>query len=88
VLAIHRVAGPGGAGLSHAQEVDFSLPDNDLRWQDVRALPVVAALVAESPGFEGIAASFRLAMRRISGSVGHAGKLSLYYALAEKEPAR
>ncbi len=83
VLAIHRLAGPGDGGLARAAEIDFSLPDNALRWDDVRALPPVRSLLARSPEVAELWASFRLAARRVSGSVGAGDKLNVYYVLTE-----
>ena len=83
VLAIHRIAGRDDEGLAHPVEVDFSLPDNDLRWQDVRALPPVQALLAPRPEVAALEASFGIAVRRISGSVGEGHKLNVYYVLTE-----
>ncbi len=88
VLAIHRVAGPDDGGLDRPAEIDFSLPDNDLRWADVRALPPVEALLARSPAVAALESSFRLAVRRISGSVGSGDKLNAYYVLTETERGR
>jgi hypothetical protein len=89
VLAIHRVAGRDDDGLARPVEIDFSLPDNDLRWGDVRAIPPVQRLLARSPAIAGLMADFRIAVRRVSGSVGDdekREKLNVYYVLAEATP--
>jgi hypothetical protein len=86
LLAIHRLRGPDDAGVARPAEVDFSLEDNDLRWIDVRPLPAVRAHLDRSPTLEVIEelqSSFRLAVRRISGSVGDGSKLNVYYGLNE-----
>jgi hypothetical protein len=88
VLTIHRVAGPEDAAFLRASEVDFSLPDNDLLWDDVRRLPYVKAHLARSPALTELAAGFKLATRRVSGSVGDGRKLTVYYTLAERERPR
>jgi hypothetical protein len=86
VLAIHRVAGRDDDGLARPVEIDFSLPDNDLRWDDVRAIPPVQTLLARSPAVADLTAGFRVAVRRVSGSVGAGEKLNVYYVLAEGTP--
>jgi hypothetical protein len=83
LLAIHRLRGPDDAGVVRAAEVDFALEDNDLRWLDVRDLPVVRAKLERSPVLADLQTSFRLAVRRISGSVGEGSKLNVYYGLNE-----
>jgi hypothetical protein len=83
LLLIHRTTGPEDDGLMRASEVDFSLPDNDVLWSDVRRLPHVNAHLARSPHLAELASAFRLAMRRVSGSVGDGRKLNVYYTLAE-----
>jgi hypothetical protein len=83
LLAIHRLRGPDDAEVARPAEVDFSLEDNDLRWLDVRALPVVREQLERSPTLEELQRSFRIAVRRISGSVGDGSKLNVYYGLNE-----
>ena len=83
LLAIHRLRGPDDAAAARAVEVDFSLEDNDLRWLDVRALPLVRAQLERSQTLGELQTSFRLAVRRISGSVGDGSKLNVYYGLNE-----
>ncbi len=61
VLAIHRVEGRDDAGLERPVEIDFSLPDNGLRWEDVRRLAPVKDLLDGSPAIAELEASFRLA---------------------------
>jgi len=82
---IHRVTGPDDETFTSPSELDFSLADNDLLWDDVRALPDLTAQLARSPRLGELAASFRLATRRISGSVGDGRKINVYYTLAERE---
>ena len=86
VLTIHRVMGPEDESFLRPSEVDFSLLDNDLLWDDVRALPYVTAHLARTPALTELTAKFKLAMRRVSGSLGDGRKLNVYYTLAE--PAR
>jgi hypothetical protein len=89
VRAIHRLRGPGEAGILRPSEIAFSLQDNDLRWADVRRLPPVRALLDRHPAIGELEASFRLAVQRVSGSVaGDRGraKLTVYHVLTEVEP--
>jgi hypothetical protein len=85
VLTIHRVTGPEDETFLRPSEVDFSLLDNDLLWDDVRALPHVKARLAETPALTDLAEAFKLATRRLSGSVGDGRKLNVYYTLAERK---
>jgi hypothetical protein len=85
VLAVHRMRAPDDAGVELAAEVDFALEPNELRWVDVRALAPVRALLERNPRVAALERSFRLAVRRVSGSVGDGGKLNVYYGLSERE---
>jgi hypothetical protein len=85
VLRIHRVGARDEARGERPDEIDFSLPDNDLRWQDVRALPPMRALLADAGAASELVARFRVAPRRLSVSTGELRKVNLYYVLAEVE---
>jgi hypothetical protein len=82
VLAIHRFAGPDDGGGARPTEVDFSLPENDLRWDDLRQVLPVRTLLTRSPEVGHLEQGFRLAVRRVSGSIGDGRKLNVYYGLA------
>ena len=83
VLFIHRLDGPREPAPERPGEIDFSLPESDLSWSELRALPSVSALLGRDPAIAELEARFRLAVRRVSVSVGNASKLTAYYVLAE-----
>jgi hypothetical protein len=85
VLAIHRLDGPASPP-SRPVEIDFALAENDLSWRTLRLLPPIADALAASPALHTLETSFRLAIRRLSASVGSASKLNVYYVLTEREP--
>lgn len=87
VLAIHRLESPDDPRLGAPAEVDFSLPDNDLRWSDLCALPLLQRVIDPSGPLAQLTASFRIGARRVSAPVGPFKKLNLYYVLAEPEGA-
>ncbi len=83
VLAIHRLAGPGDAGVARPAEIDFSLPDNDCSGPTSARSRPSDSLLEASPEIAALFASFQIAVRRISGSVGAGDKLNVYYVLTE-----
>jgi hypothetical protein len=82
VLTIHRLEGPDDDGRRPA-EIDLSLADNDLLWSEVRALPPIGELLARHPVVGELESTFDLCVRRVSASLGDAGKLNVYYVLME-----
>lgn len=87
VLAIHRMESPDDPRLGAPAEIDFSLPDNDLRWSDFRALPPLRRILDGAEPVARLMSAFRIGVRRISAPVGPFNKLNLYYMLAEPEGA-
>lgn len=86
-LRIHRLRGPDDPGFASATELDFSLTDNALEWDELRSWP---AALASSPGlqrFEHLSTRFRLRPRRVSLALSGPAKLNLYYVLDEAEDA-
>jgi hypothetical protein len=73
-----RALGPG------ADEVDFSLVDNELSWRDVRRLPALQARLGSNPILTALEARFRLGVRRVSAAVGDLGKHTVYYVLTQR----
>jgi hypothetical protein len=84
VLLVHRVTDPS-AGWPGPVEFDFPLADNGLSWGDLRESAPVKALVGPCAAFGALFTEFRLTVRFASASIGHAGKLNVYYALTEVE---
>jgi hypothetical protein len=64
-------------------ELDFSLLDNDLLWEDLAPLPQIMRHLTHDNPWEQLRRSFRTGVRRISVPLRDENKLNVYYVLAE-----
>lgn len=84
LLWIHRAA-PGRPAAPVADEIDFALADNELRWADLAAIPLLSRHRADGTPLHALERDFRLAVRRLSAPRRGEAKLNVYYMLAEAD---
>jgi hypothetical protein len=84
-LRIHRLQGPDDACFQEPTEIDFSLPDNDLSFEELAASPVMASFARSLERFGALATRFGLRARRVSLALSGPAKLNLYYVLDESD---
>ncbi len=79
LLTIHRFTALEDPSIEKIREVDFSLVDNNISWEEVSALPALASAREERSPLKEMLSSFPLAIVRLSVTVGRTDKLNAYY---------
>ena len=79
LLTIHRLTALEDPTIEKIREVDFSLVDNNISWEEVSALPALSSAREGSSPLGEMLRSFPLAIVRLSVTVGRTDKLNAYY---------
>lgn len=85
-LFITRGHGPG-AVLAAPSEVDFSLAENDMTFDDLCASPAMEPYGLARGWVEGLARDFYVGVRRVSLGLPPTRKINVYYTLTEVDGA-